>query len=144
MASRVRGKGNVRNTRQEKLKNWKTENHRQNQKKKQYSRGLGIGALPRELRVWKYCFFCVFFLFFRCFFVFSKGPPSPKSLSILFFCFFWFVHGVYHFFDANYSQKNWTLFPCKIKQNHCKYQWIARKYRFWEVVPCTVYIYIYT
>jgi hypothetical protein len=64
-------------------KHWKKQ-------KKQYSRSVGIGALPKEaLNI--SCFVLFFFLFFwfvQCFFFFSKGP-SP--MTVIFFVVVQFV-----------------------------------------------------
>ena len=109
----------------------------------------------------------VFFVFFSIFvWIFSKGP-SPKSFWMFIFsqhnCFllnicwifskglspksFWMFVSLLVFLSMLNQclmiatiQKKGTFFICKIKEKHCKYQWIIGKYGFWGVVP---YIYIY-
>ena len=74
----------------------KCKNHRKKQKKqkKQYSRGLGIGALPKEF----VNIFFLFFLFFQCFFGFSLRGPPQRVCKYCFFCFFCFFFCFFQWF----------------------------------------------
>ena len=122
---------------------------------------FSMRPLPKEFPDIVFCFFqylfefslrgppqrvseCLFFLstivFFNICWIFSKGP-SPKS--------FWMFVSLLVFFSMLNQclmiatiQKKGTFFICKIKEKHCKYQWIIGKYGFWGG-GTYIYVYIY-
>ena len=80
--------------------NAKTIEKTKKKQKKQYSRGLGIGALPKEFV--NIVFFC-FFWFFQCFFGFSLRGPPQRVCKYCFFCFFLvFPMFFWFFFKGSY------------------------------------------
>ena len=94
---------------------------------------------PSPKSFWMFIFFSAQLFFFNICWIFSKGP-SPKSFW-MFVSLLVFLSMLNQCLMIATIQKKGTFFICKIKEKHCKYQWIIGTYGFWG--GGTIYVYIY-